>query len=534
MGLYDRPFTPSGLSRSTFIRGMTASGILLATGGLTACGGDSGGPDPAGSNTPAGPPKRGGTLTVGITGGRPTDTLDPNSGAINNVQAARMHMLYDALVVLDTNAEVRYDLAESITPNDTGTEWTIKLRPGVTFHDGKPLTAEDVIFTLQRILDPAAPLRAKASLGPVDTVNIAKIDDLTVRLPMLSPYSSLVEQMAAFYYFLFIAPVGWDVQKPVGTGPFVFESFTPNRQSKFVRNPSYWKEGRPYLDAVVVTDFAEGSAAANALISQQVNAVASVEATDLASFASNPAIKVLTSESGSWAPFTMRVDQAPFDDVRVRQAFRLIVDRQQIIDNALRGQGTVGNDVFSPYDPCYDAFPQRQQDIAEAKSLLKSAGQAGLTIPLTTTAVNQFAQMAQIFAENAKEAGVTVTVNELDNADYYGPNYGSYLFAHQYWLYNPYLPQVAQATLPEVPGNKTHFSNPKYVALYQEANATLDQDARCELSQQMMKIDFEEGGYIIPAFLKVNDAFDSKLVGFEPSRIGLSLANYGFADVSYA
>lgn len=528
MGSSERPYALSPFSRQTFIR---ASGLLVAAGGLAACASKSSSTSTGGASEA---PKKGGTLTVGITGGRPSDTLDPNDGGVNNVQVARLHMLYDALVVLDTDAQVRYELAESITPNDTATEWTIKLQQGVTFHDGKPLTADDVIFTLQRVLNPDKPLRAKNSLGPVDVANIEKIDDLTVRVPMLSPYATLVEQMATYYYFLFIAPVDWNAERPVGTGPFTFESFTPNRQSKFVRNPNYWKSDLPYLDEVIVTDFAEGSAAANALISKQVNAIASVQATDLASFTGNSDIQVLTSDSGSWAPFTMRVDQAPFDDARVRQAFRLIVNRPQIITNALRDQGTLGNDVFSPFDPCYDDSLKREQDIGEAKSLLQSAGQSGLTIPLITTAVNQFSQMAQVFAENAKEAGVTVMVNEVDNASYYGPEYGSYLFAHQYWLYNPYLAQVAQSTLPGVPGNKTHFSNPEYVSLYTQSNETTDEALRCELSQAMMKIDFEEGGYIIPAFLKVNDAFDANLVGFEPSKIGLSLGNYAFANVSFA
>ena len=517
------------LSRRTLLAGVAAGGFLVTAGGLAGC---SNSTSPTAKSSPGATPKRGGTLTVGITGGTPGDTLDPNSGALNNPQSARTHMLYNALVVLDVNAQIQYDLAESITPNAGATEWIIKLRQGVTFHNGKPLTADDVIFTLKRILDPAKPLNAKASLGPIDTANITKVDDLTVKLPYLSPYATLVEQMATYYYFLFIAPTDFDIKKPVGTGAFTYESFTPMRQSTFKRYPNYWKSGLPYLDTVVITDFAEDSAAINALTSGQLNAVPAITPTDILTLKTSQNIKIQKSTSGAFTPFTMRVDQAPLNDPRVRQAMRLIVDRPQLISNALGGEATLGSDVFSPYDPCFDSTLQREQDIPQAKALLKAAGQDGLTIPLTTTDIHQFNDMAQVFAQNAAKAGVKVQLNKLDTATYYGPQYHQWLFAFQYWLYNPYLPQVAQSTLPGVPASSTHFNNAKYNSLYKQANATTDQAKRCAIAKMMMNIDFEEGGYIIPAFLNVNDAYRANLSGVEASKIGLSLSNYGFDRMS--
>lgn len=523
-----KPGLPA-LSRRSLISGFAATGLLFSAGGLAGCSSSN---SPTANQTAGGEPKSGGTLTVGITGGTPGDTLDPNSGALNNPQAARCHMLYNALVVLDVNAEIQYDLAESITPNSKATEWVIKLRQGVTFHNGKELTADDVIFTLQRILDPKKPLNAKSSLGPIDVANIEKVDDLTIKLPYLSPYATLAEQMATYYYFLFIAPTDFDVKNPVGTGAFVYESFTPMRQSKFTKNPNYWKKGLPHLDSVIITDFAENSAAINALTSGQLNAVPAITPTDILTLKSAPTVKILRSASGAFTPFTMRVDQAPFDDVRVRQAMRLMVDRPQLISNALGGEATPGSDVFSPYDPCFDASLERQQDIPQAKSLLKAAGHDGLTIELTTTDIHQFNDMAQVFAQNAAKAGVTVKLSKLDTATYYGPQYHKWLFAFQYWLYNPYLAQVAQSTLPGVPGSSTHFDNPEYNKLYKTANSTIDQAKRCEISSQMMKIDYDEGGYIVPAFLNVNDAYQANLSGIVESKIGLSLSNYGFDQIS--
>ena len=520
-------------TRRTVLTVMSAAGLLLATDVLSGCSSDS--PNPSQTGQSAGPAKNGGTLTVGATGGVPSNTLDPNSGALGDPQVARLTLLYNALVVLDVNAQTRFDLAESITPNSDATEWTIKLRKGITFHDGKPLTADDVIFTLKRVTDPAKPLNAAKSLGPMDVANISKVDDLTVKVPYKSPYATLIEQMATYYYFLFIAPTGFDIKKPVGTGPYMYQSFTPARESTFIKNPNYWKSGLPHFDTSGCPRLCWTTPRRPTRwpLSRLMPSRTSPRRPNRR-YQATPTSRSSTSKSGAMVPFTMRVDQPPFNDVRVRQAMRLIVDRPQLISNALGGEASLGSDVFSPFDPCFDQSLQRQQDIPQAKALLKAAGQEGLQVTLTSTQIHQFSAMAQVFAQNAQAAGVTVKIDNLDNATYYGPQYHKWNFAFQYWLYNPYLPQVAQATLPGVPGSSTHFDNPEYNALYTKANATVDAKERCSVSNQMMKIDFNEGGYIIPAFLNVNDAYQSAILGIEPSKIGLSLGNFGFESMSFA
>ena len=318
--------------------------------------------------TSTGSGKRGGSLTMGIAGGTSSDTLDAHKG-LTNTDASRSQQLYNSLVVLDVNAQVQYDLAESITPNSDATLWTIKLRPGVTFHNGAPLTVDDLVFTLNRIKNPAAPLAGASSLGPMDLKNLKKVDKLTLQIPMTSPYASFIDQLASYFYFLYVVPTGYDPKKAIGTGPFKLQSFSPGRQSVFVRNPNYWKQGLPYLDQLTITDYPDAQSMVGALTSNQVDAIASLAATDLAPLKGNTSVTILTSKSGSFQPFTMRVDQAPFNDVKVRQAFRYIVNRPELIATALDGAGTVGNDVFSPFDPCYDHGNQREQDIDRAKSL---------------------------------------------------------------------------------------------------------------------------------------------------------------------
>ena len=168
------------------------------------------------------------------------------------------------------------------------------------------------------------------------------------------------------------------------------------------------------------------------------------------------------SETGAWQPFTMRVDQAPFDDKRVRQAMRLIVDREQMIQQALSGQGRVANDLYSPFDPAYNKdLAQREQDLEEAKSLLKQAGQSDLRVELVTAPVFQgLVEAAQVLAEQAKGAGVAIKVRKVDSGTFYGDNYLKWGFAQDFWFTRTYLGQVAQGSLKNSPFNETHWNDP--------------------------------------------------------------------------
>ncbi|EQD36219.1 peptide ABC transporter,substrate-binding protein, partial [mine drainage metagenome] len=165
----------------------------------------------------------------------------------------------------------------------------------------------------------------------------------------------------SYYYFQYIVPVGYDPTKPNGTGPYKYKSFTPGQQSTFVRNPNYWKAGLPYLDEVIITDFADEASMLNALQAGELDAIGGIGAQSYNSLKSNTGVSTLSSKSGAFQPFTMRVDQKPFSDVRVRQAFRLAVNRPELINSSLGGYGFVGADVSSPFDPYYDHSLTRQQ-----------------------------------------------------------------------------------------------------------------------------------------------------------------------------
>ena len=394
--------------RREFLRGIAVTGVVATSSGLlAACTSDS--KSTTTNPAAAAKPKRGGNLKIGLAGGSSSDTLDPHQG-LTYLDTGRFEALYQPLVKLNKSAKVEYVLAESITPNAALTQWTIKLRPGVTFHSGKTLTSADVVYTINRIVSNS--YSGTLFFGPVDIKGVKAVDKLTVTVPMTSPFGSFVDQLAGGWYYLYVVPAGFDGKTFDGTGPFAYQSFTPGQRSVFVRNKNYWKPGLPYADTLTITDFSDNTAVQDALTTNVIQAAGQLDPPQIASLANTAGVKAVASHTGQFKPFTMRVDQAPFNDNNVRQAFRLLVGRQQLIDSALDGFGVVANDVFSPYDPGFDSSLHRQQDIPQAKSLLKKAGKENMTVTLTTSAIaTGMVAMATVLAEQAAAAGVTVKIN---------------------------------------------------------------------------------------------------------------------------
>jgi peptide/nickel transport system substrate-binding protein len=508
---------------------LTGGGALAAGAVLQACG--SSGSSTSSATAAAGTPKRGGNLRVGITVGSSADTLDAGK-EVTNADAIRVMALYNGLVRLDpSGAHVVNDLAEELTPSADARSWTVRLRPGVTFHNGKDLTAEDVLFTLRRIANKSAPLVGATALAPIDFGASRILDKRTLRLQCSTVYSSLPEQLSDSYNFG-IVPVGYNPHNPVGTGPFEFVSFSPGQRSVFARNKNYFRSGLPYVDQLTIIDISDDTAAFNAVQTGQIDVYTQATLSLAKTIPAGSQLKTVISQPGQWTPFTMRVDQPPFNDVRVRQAFRLIVDRPAMIEQALSGFGAVGNDVFSEHDPSWNGALSRHQDLPQAKSLLKQAGRSGLAVELVTAPFAAgVVEAAQVFAQQASGAGVTVKLRKLTTTDFYGPSYLKYTFAQDFWAYNPFLSQVAQGMLPLSPYNETHWNDPHYTSLYEQANATLDQSRRFELSREMQMIDFNQGGYIIPSYNKQVDIMSSRVNGVPSSGTGVPLGNASWETI---
>jgi peptide/nickel transport system substrate-binding protein len=510
----------NGISRRSFMAVAAGSGLLFADVAGRAQSGDANAPQP----------KRGGRLRVGLNAGSAKDSLNAKA-ALTEADIARQNNLYETLLYFDPDYRIQPCLAASVEASEGATLWTIRLRSGVTFHSGKPLTAKDVAFTLQYVLDPKSPGAAASRLSLLDAKGTEIIDDLTLRLRFKTPYAVFPDIAAdRGTAGLRIVPEGYDPTKPVGTGPFKAQSFEPGVRSVFVRNENYWRESQPYLDELELIDFTDDAARVNALLSGQIDAVANLPSSQIRVIEANPDFKVIVSETGAWNPFTMRIDTPPFDDVRVRQAFRLMINREQMIQQVLSRQGAKGNDLFGRFDPGYAAdLPQREVDIDQTKSLLKRAGHEGLAMELVTSPVSiGLVPAAEAFVQQASLAGVKLTLRQMEPSAFFSQSFLVSPFSQSYWATRNYLLQTADCMLPGAPYNETHWANEKWLKIVLEGFAQVDDVKRAELIHAAQEIEYEEGGYINWGFQNKVDAVRSNVKGLVPDRCGLSLTSFGF------
>ena len=506
--------------RSVFALALTA-GLLLSS-----C--SSGGSDTGGGGS-AGEPVAGGELSVGVVGGSVKDTLDAHV-PVTHPDQARVVQLYSTLVEYTPEREFEMALAESVEPGDEARSWTVTLREGLSFSDGSPITSADVVASIRRITDPEDPKAGATALASLDRDSISTPDARTAVFTFTEPTITFIDSLAE--YSSGIVPSDYDPAAPVSSGPFALDTFEPGKQSTFTRNEHYFREGEPYVDSLTLINFPDDTARVNALLGGQVDAIDALPLGQTSVIEANDAFHILESPSGSWLPFTMRVDQAPFDDVRVRQAFRLIVDRQQMVEQALDGHGDVGNDMYAPYDDCTPELPQREQDIEEAKRLLADAGQSDLTVELVTAPVAAgVVEAAQVFAQQAKEAGVTVQLNRVEAGEFYGENYPNWTFAQDFWFTRDYLQQTTFSGFDTSPYNETHWSDPEWTKIVRDARGELDADRRCALIAEAQEIEYDTGGYIIWGFPSTIDAYRDGVHGFVEDPSGMPLSSFRLRQV---
>jgi peptide/nickel transport system substrate-binding protein len=456
------------------------------------------------------------------TGGS-TDTLDPGK-IVTGIDFARTGNLFDPLVSLAPGLVPHMELAESFAPNHDATMWTIRLRSGVKWHDGKPLTVDDVMYTFRRI--------QKLSLNGASTVSLMnlsamkKMDPLTLQLPLKVAIGDLPSELA-ITYFSVVQNGATDFHRPVGTGPFAFVSLTPGQNSVFKRNPDYWLSGQPYVDQLQFTSILDQTARLNALLAGQVECIEAPGFVQTKAQQSAGQINLLISPPESMVPITMAVDTPPFNDVRVRQAMRLIADRPALVNVAQLGFGQVGNDLYGKGLTDYnDQIPQRHQDLAQAKSLLKAAGHSNLTVTLNaSTAESGMLESATAFAQQAKGAGVNVIVNNIPPADFFGAKYLKYVFGQTEWPAYPLINWTTQALAAGAPYNETHWNVPSWNKMFAEARGAVDPAKRQQLMFELQKVLWDQGGYLIWGFFPRIDGLSKKVHGAVPNA-AQPLSNY--------
>ncbi|MFA3877991.1 ABC transporter substrate-binding protein [Streptomyces sp. MMCC 100] len=522
---------------SPFVSRRALLGATLASGlALSGCSG-SAAPVSSPTGPPTGPRKRGGTFRFAPSDFGGTVTTDPQA---SNSSFSLAAAYTDTLVRRDHDWVPRPALAEEFTPEgDDLATWTIRLRDGVTFHNGKQLTADDVIFTIRRNLDPENPGFVAGLLDSVDPKRLTKLDARTVRLKLKYPNSMLREGFAEVPAG--IVPVGFDPRKPVGTGPFKQQAFTPGQRWVGIRNENYWMEGRPYLDSLELMGFANADVArVNALLSRQIDGIDRVPASQLAQLRQRGELNVLVSPTGAFQFVAMRCDKgSQFEDNRVRQAFKLMVDRPQMVDVAFGGLGDVGNDVgsWARYDPTYDSsLPQRAQDLEKARHLLKAAGQEGMSVRFRVGDVEPGAKTAaSLLIQHAKAAGVKLELDVVaDLAQFYGSaSYRTAQLKNDWNFTQSIYDNASYCWLPSGPYNNTGFDHPKVNSLYRQALATSGSKST-ELMRELSRVVYDEGPWIVWGRRDIADAHSRKFTGPVADACGVGFNGFHWEEISLA
>lgn len=501
--------------RRGFLGGVGAlSASLWLGGGLSACSRST----HAAESAPRADekPRYGGRVRWGVVDHDPAGGLDVHKPT-GTGSIIRGFALYAKLWEWSEDMVPRLALAEEAEPNADASAWTIRLKKGLEFHNGKTITADDVIFSVRRLTDPELAAPYGTLIHPLDRNRIEKLDKYTVRLHAKEGMGYLVLP-DTWVNFGGIVPEDYHpITNPVGAGPYVFKEFRPGQRSLFTRFKNYYKPGLPYADELEIIDFSDQTSRLAALESGQLDVAYAVAPELKRLVAQSPRMQLVVSETYGWNGFNMNLDLEPFRDVRVRKAFRLLADRKELVQRVLNGEGKIANDLYSPQDPTFNhAIAQRPYDLAEAKALLKSAGYERLSVELV--AAPQGVSSAVVFAEQAKRAGIDIRIKKVDLATYNGPDKRSWQLSTGTQLGQSFLCTGLNNDAPTSMANRTNFKDEKFAELFHAALKERDVEKRKPLVHAAQEIQHERGGLLIWGFYNVLDAVTPRVGGVVPER----------------
>ena len=448
-------------------------------------------------------PKPGGNFRWGLHDGNTSDSHDPGSYVTRQmIFLAHTHRSFLTMIMGD--GSLGPDLATSWEASSDATKWTFQLNEAATFHSGKKCTADDVIASLNHHRGEATTSAAKSLL--TDVSDITKDGDYTVVVDLARGNADFPWLMTD--YHLAICPATEDGtiewQSGDGTGPYKIDRGEFGTQWALSRHDGWHGEGA-YFDTVEILVLNDPNARQTALVTGDVDSVSLVELKTMALLERDPNIVIDNVPSAAAITLPMHCDTAPFDNVDVRNALKLAMNRDEIIEKIAFGAATKANDFHhSPAQPYWpENIEQRDYDPDQAKSLLKKAGAEGLTVSLST-ADSVYAgavDMAVLYAEQAKAAGITINVVREPNDGYYSDVWLVKPFCLVSWGARP-TPDVMYtlAYKDDAAWNESRWQNEEFNKLLLQAKSELDDSKRAEMYADMAMLARDDGGTVIPFF----------------------------------
>lgn len=505
--------TDLSLSRRDVLRRMTAAGLLLSAGPLLQA-------QPL--------PKRGGTLTIATQSSSTADTLDPAKGALST-DYVRAHMFFSGLTSLDVQLAPQMALAEDIATDDA-TIWTVKLRKGVQFHNGKSLTAADVVYSLNRHNDPAVGSKVKAVAQQFDTIRA--LDPLTVEITLKGANADLPVILATSH-FVIVQDGTASFTTANGTGAFKCKEFTPGVRTIGVRNDNYWKPGLPHLDSIVLFGIPDESARINALLSGDVHWVNEVNPRSTKRIKGEAGYTVQQTQSGLYTDLVIRQNAGFGRHPDFTLGMKYLIDREQMKRAAFRGYAVIAND--QPIAPSnrfhFAGLPQRPYDPERAKFHLRRAGALGMTLPVVASvAAAGSVDMAMLLQQSAQKAGLNLALKRV-SADGYWSNH---------WMKSPIgfgniNPRPSADMLftqffkSDAPWNESGWKNEQFDQLLLLARGETDDAKRKQFYADMQVLVHEKCGVGIPLFITNLEAHSARVRGVASHPLG-AFNGYTCAD----
>ncbi len=518
------------VSRRDFLRrGSTIGMSVPLLGAILAACGSSSSKSSSGAASSA-PATKGGTLRIASV--TPTGAINP----LTIADAGGLCMLNQTgeFLIFDSNLKLALEpmLALSWSPNKDGSVWTFKLRQGVKFHNGAAMTADDVVYTFQQLSDTKNASNALSTFtGVLTPAGVKKVDAATVEFHLEAPNGNFPYLVSSDNYNAIIVPKGTDFAKWqttfLGTGAFKLGSYTQNVGASFVPNPDYWG-AKALLSGTSFKFYSSQAPMILALQGNDVDVVAQFVPAGATSLLNSSSYKIIKLNSANHRELSMRCDQAPFTDPRVRQAVAYSLDRAGMVAALLSGDGHVANDYpFGPRYPSTDtSVPQRAQDISKAKQLLSAAGHPSINVTMKTEIYEEIPQLAQVIKADAAKAGVNINLNIEQQPQYYGKA----TYGNSDWLdATMSLVDYGDRGVPNVyleapltssgPWNAAHFKNPQYDSLVKQYVAALDLQAQKQVAGKIEQLLLNETPIVIPYWIDGLTASTPTVNGLNPTSI---------------
>ncbi len=523
------------LDRRQFLRRGATVGMSATVMGavLAACGNANSNSSTTSSaaTTSAGTPTKGGILRVASQ--TPATAMNPlivdDGGGLAMLGQTGEFLTFDSNLLL----QLQPQLATSWTHNSDGSVWTFKLRPNVKFHNGAPMTADDVVYTFKQLSDPKNASNALSVFTGVMTPDgVQKVDPTTVAFHLEAPNGNFPYLVSSDNYNAIIVPKGTDFAKWakrfVGTGPFKLQSYTQNIGANFVPNPAYWGP-KPYLDSTQFKFYDSQQPQVIALQGNDVDAIAQFVPSGAEAILNNPSYVIIRLKASNHRELSMRTDQAPWNDARVRQAMALSLNRPGMVQALLHGLGSVAND--NPFAPMFrstnTSVPQRVQDLPKAKQLLSAAGHPhGFNTTLYADIYEEVGELAQVIKSAAAQIGININLKVETQTQYYGKE----TFGNSDWLDGTMsLVNYGDRGVPNVflnapltthgSWNAAHFKDPTYDKLFKQYVAAIDLQTQREIAGKIERLLLAQTPIIIPYFIDGLCATTPSVHGVNPTSI---------------